>query len=54
MSFTSKICRTFLYIGQDTVDTMFWMLKCCKKSAINNFNYRFYSQKLITKAVSAS
>ena len=37
MSFTPKICRTFLYIGQDTIDTMFWMLNCCKKSAISNF-----------------
>jgi len=52
MSFMPKICRTFLYIGQDTVDTMFWMLKCCKKSAVSNFHYLFYRQKLITKAVS--
>jgi len=53
MSFTLKICRTFLYIGQDTNDTMFWMLNCCKKtSAISNFHYVFYRQKLITKAVS--
>jgi len=31
MSFTPKICRTFLYIERDTViDTMFWMLNCRK------------------------
>jgi len=33
-------------------DTMFCMLNCCKKSAISNFHYLFYRQKLITKAVS--
>jgi len=45
MSFTPKICRTFVHIGQDTIiDTMFWMLNCCKKSAISNFRCLFYRQ----------
>jgi len=52
MSFMHRVCRTFLYIAQDTIDTVFWMLNCCKKSAINNFHYLFYKQKLIVKAVS--
>jgi len=52
MSFTPKICRTFLYSGQDAIiDTMFWMLNCCKTSAVSNYHYLFYRQKLITNSV---
>ena len=49
MSFTPKICRTFLYSRQDVIDTMFWMLNCCKKSAISNFHYLFLQTEAYCK-----
>jgi len=43
-----------LYQARYIVNTMIWVLHCCKKSGISNFCYLFYGWEFITKAVSKS